>query len=182
MKNYLLTLILCGFLYGFAQEKTVHGTITESNGLPLPGASILLKGTSQGTQTDLEGNYSIKAAVGQSLVVSFVGLKSMQITVGSSNVYNIKLTEEVKLEEVSILPITPKPRVKAPVTVIPLDSISKKKNAYLYIVNGKAIRYRKFRKIKPENIESIYVANPGTADKYKHKKEVTVAVVNLKGS
>ena len=58
--KWIFTLLLAfSMQFSFAQEKTVTGTVTEG-GLPLPGVSVVIKGTTQGTQTDMDGNYSIK--------------------------------------------------------------------------------------------------------------------------
>lgn len=74
--------------FSFAQEKTVTGTVTEE-GLPLPGVSVVIKGTTQGTQTDMDGNYTIKAKTGESLVFSFIGMAEQTIVVGASNKINV---------------------------------------------------------------------------------------------
>ncbi|GAA4268088.1 SusC/RagA family TonB-linked outer membrane protein [Hyunsoonleella aestuarii] len=87
----------------FAQEKTISGTVTDEIGLPLPGTTVLLKGTSSGTSSDFDGNYSIKANTGQVLVFSFIGYTNQEVTVGSSNTINIVLQESTSsLEEVVV--------------------------------------------------------------------------------
>ena len=70
-KLYIVFLLLYFVQIGFAQERTVSGTVTDANGLPLPGVSIVIKGTSTGTQSDFDGKYSIKALTNQVLVFSF---------------------------------------------------------------------------------------------------------------
>ncbi|UOB16378.1 SusC/RagA family TonB-linked outer membrane protein [Abyssalbus ytuae] len=99
-----LTLLLVFFAQiVFAQEKTISGNITDQDGLPLPGANIVVKGTTTGTQTDFDGNYSITASVGQTLIFSYVGQVTEERTVGSSNVINIQLLEDAQaLEEVVV--------------------------------------------------------------------------------
>lgn len=77
----------------FAQEKTISGVVTEG-GVPLPGVSVVVKGTTNGTQTDLDGNYSIKAKAGDALVYSFVGMKEQTIIVGSQTKVNIAMQAE----------------------------------------------------------------------------------------
>ncbi|MCG2610607.1 SusC/RagA family TonB-linked outer membrane protein [Flavobacterium sp. SM15] len=81
--------------FAFAQEKTVTGTVTEG-GLPLPGVSVVVKGTTNGTQTDMDGNYSIKAKTGQVLVFSFIGMKESTATVGASSKINVTMSAETK--------------------------------------------------------------------------------------
>ena len=57
----------------FAQQKTITGVVSDSSG-PLPGANVVVKGTTRGTQTNLDGKYTIQASVGETLVFSFIGL------------------------------------------------------------------------------------------------------------
>ena len=87
----------------FAQEKTISGTVSDQSGLPLPGATVLVKGTSSGTSTDFDGKYSISASQGSTLVVSFVGYTSKEVVVGTSSTINIALQESAEaLEEVVV--------------------------------------------------------------------------------
>ncbi|MFT7626875.1 MAG: TonB-linked SusC/RagA family outer membrane protein, partial [Ulvibacter sp.] len=88
----------------FAQEKTISGTVTDNTGLPLPGVNIIVKGTTNGTQSDFDGNYSVQAAVGQTLSYSYVGFKSTEIAVtASSNTINLNMEEDAaQLEEVVV--------------------------------------------------------------------------------
>lgn len=89
--------------FAFAQEKTITGIVSDDSGLPLPGATVLVKGTASGTSTDFDGNYSIKANTGSILVFSFVGYVSQEITVGSSNSINVTMKEDAAvLEEVVV--------------------------------------------------------------------------------
>lgn len=87
-----------------AQEKTVNGTVTDEQGSPLPGASIVIDGTANGTQTDFDGNYTINVAEGQVLVFSYVGFSSQSITVGASSTINVGLQEDAaQLDEVVVV-------------------------------------------------------------------------------
>lgn len=98
-KKYYLVLLL-GFLVqlGFAQEMTVSGNVTDENGLPMPGASIVVKGTSTGTETDFDGRYTIKAARNQVLVFSYIGYKKQEIPV-TTNTINVQLLEDAEILE-----------------------------------------------------------------------------------
>lgn len=99
----ILTLLLALVVQmTFAQEKTVSGTVTESSGQPLPGASIVVRGTTTGTQTDFDGKYAIKAKVGDVLVFSYVGMEAKTVTVGADNTINVSLEEGLQLEEVIV--------------------------------------------------------------------------------
>ena len=64
----ILTLLLAFVVQiSFAQDKTITGTVNDQDGLPLPGVNILVEGTTNGTQTDFDGNYSINGSEGQTL-------------------------------------------------------------------------------------------------------------------
>jgi len=78
--NVILTLFLVLLVQvTFAQAKTVTGTVTDDSGLPLPGANVLIKGTTQGTQTDFDGNYSIEAENKQELVFTYIGFATKTV-------------------------------------------------------------------------------------------------------
>ncbi|RKD88281.1 TonB-linked SusC/RagA family outer membrane protein [Mangrovibacterium diazotrophicum] len=83
-------------------EKEVKGRITNENGEAIPGATIMKKGTTQGTITDFDGYYSLKGVKeGETLVFSFVGMKTQESVVSTSDVVNISLAEEtIGLNEV----------------------------------------------------------------------------------
>lgn len=84
--NRILTLLFAFVVHiSFAQEKTISGTISDEDGMPLPGVNILVKGTTNGTQTDFDGNYSLEAKSGDILTYSFVGYKTVDKTVGASS-------------------------------------------------------------------------------------------------
>ena len=100
----ILTLFLAFIVQiSFAQEKTISGTVSDQSGLPLPGVNIIVKGTTNGTQTDFDGNYSITANVGDVLTFTYLGLKAQEITVGASNSINVTMQEDTQaLEEVVV--------------------------------------------------------------------------------
>jgi len=101
----ILTLLLAFVVQlTFAQEKTVSGTVTDNTGLPLPGVNIIVKNTSNGTQSDFDGNYALQVNVGETLVFSYVGFKTVeQAVTAASNTYSVSLDEDAAvLEEVII--------------------------------------------------------------------------------
>ncbi|MCL9770753.1 SusC/RagA family TonB-linked outer membrane protein [Flavobacterium sp. HXWNR69] len=107
-----LMLVLYGQI-AFAQTRTVSGKVSDSNGEPLVGVAVLVKGTSSGTQTDFEGNYSIKASNSQILVFKFLGMKTQEIT-ASSTTLNVKMTDDTKeLSEVVVTALGIKREKKA---------------------------------------------------------------------
>jgi TonB-linked SusC/RagA family outer membrane protein len=102
--NGILTLLLALVVQiSFAQEKTISGTVTDSSGA-LPGVSVLIKGTTTGTETDFDGKYSIKAKNGTVISYSYLGYTTVEKTVGSSNTINVTLTvDDNILDEVVIV-------------------------------------------------------------------------------
>ncbi|WP_047419780.1 TonB-dependent receptor [Cellulophaga sp. Hel_I_12] len=97
-----MMMLLISFSYG--QEKTITGSVTDQGGIPLPGVSIVVVGTTNGTQTDFDGNYSITAAIGQKLRFSYIGQKTTEKTVGTSNTINVQLQEDAQsLDEVIVV-------------------------------------------------------------------------------
>ena len=82
-------------------DKIVSGTIRDESG-PLPGVSVIIKGTSYGTETDFDGNYSIKVKYGDILVFSFVGMNTQEIPVGKSKNVDLVMEGDSLLEEVVV--------------------------------------------------------------------------------
>lgn len=74
----------------FAQERSVSGTVSDNAGLPIPGVSVLVKGTKSGTQTDFDGKFIIKVDASQTLVFSYVGMKTQEV-VAKSTTLNVKM-------------------------------------------------------------------------------------------
>ena len=102
--SVILTLLLAFVVQiSFAQEKKVSGTVSDDNGLPLPGSTIIIKGTTSGVSTDFDGNYSINASVGDVLTFNYVGYADQNKTVGSSNVINVTMLADTSLEEVIVI-------------------------------------------------------------------------------
>ncbi len=96
-------LVLCTNMI-FSQINTVSGTVTDaSNNSPLPGVNVVVQGTTNGTQTDFDGNYTITASAGDVLVFSYLGTKSQSVTVGSSSTVNVSMEEDAsQLDEVVV--------------------------------------------------------------------------------
>ena len=75
-----------------AQEKIISGIVSDVSGV-LPGVSVIIEGTSKGVETDFDGKYAIKASPGDVLVFRYLGFKTTNITVGTSNTINVILEE-----------------------------------------------------------------------------------------
>ncbi len=100
----LLTLLLALVVQiTFAQEQTVTGTVTDESGMPLPGVNVVIKGTTRGTQTDFDGNYSIKADQGEVLVFSYIGLKTAEYPIGDISTVDVVMeADAAQLKEVVV--------------------------------------------------------------------------------
>ena len=101
--KWIFTLLVAFTMqFSFAQEKTVTGVVSDALG-PLAGANVVVKGTNKGTTTDFNGSFSIKANVGDVLMVSYVGMDDSTIVVGDSNTYNVVLNQGINLKEVVVV-------------------------------------------------------------------------------
>ena len=91
--NGILTLFIALIVQiTFAQEKTISGTVSDVSGV-LPGVSVIVEGTTNGTETNFDGKYTIKASSGDVLVFQYLGYKTFNKTVGTLNTINITLEE-----------------------------------------------------------------------------------------
>lgn len=89
-------LFLLAFQFSFAQEKTVTGTVQDKEGVPLPGVTVIVKGTTRGVATDFDGRYSIKVRTGDVLHFESIGFANVEKIVGSSAIINITMQEEAQ--------------------------------------------------------------------------------------
>lgn len=105
MKQYLLTLFcLCVSMIALAQQKTITGTVIDANNEPVIGASVLEKGTSNGTITNLDGEYSLSVSAGATLVFSYIGYKTQEVSIGNKTTIKITLVEDSEqLDEVVVV-------------------------------------------------------------------------------
>lgn len=100
--SLVITLLLVGS-YLFGQVK-ISGIVTDEKNEPLPGVSVVVKGTTRGSSTDFDGNYSIIAAPQEELVFSMVGMVSQTIAIGNRTTINVSLvTESTELGEVVVV-------------------------------------------------------------------------------
>ncbi|MDE3740926.1 SusC/RagA family TonB-linked outer membrane protein [Maribacter polysaccharolyticus] len=110
MKKRQLFFKLLGLLFilvslnGYSQEKSITGVVTAEDGVPLPGASVLVKGTTTGTMTDFDGNYAIQASSGSVLEFGYLGMETKEVKVGSNTKINVSLqSSQIGLEEVIVV-------------------------------------------------------------------------------
>lgn len=107
-KNYVFLMLVSLLMLSVgvnAQTRTITGKVTSAtNNESLPGVSILLKGTNTGTVTDFDGNYSLNVpAKGGTLVFSFIGFQTQEVSLSEKKVYNVNLVESItKLNEIVV--------------------------------------------------------------------------------
>ncbi|AUS06555.1 SusC/RagA family TonB-linked outer membrane protein [Pseudotamlana carrageenivorans] len=120
MKQNLQKLFLFSFLvfvvqFSFGQEKEIKGTVTsKADGIPLPGVNVTVQGTTNGTQTDFDGHYSLTVNVGDVLNFSYLGMTTVSKTVAQQEVINAQLVEDAQqLNEVVVTALGIKKERKA---------------------------------------------------------------------
>jgi TonB-linked SusC/RagA family outer membrane protein len=101
--------IVCIFLLAlsdvaFAQNVTIKGVVKDDQNIPIPGVSVLVKGTANGVQTDASGNYTIAAPPNGTLVFSYIGFNNQEIAVGTKTIINVTLiTANNDLQQVVVV-------------------------------------------------------------------------------
>lgn len=103
MKHSLNILFALLFVVqGFAQQKSISGIVSDESGLPLPGATVLIKNSKVGTNTDFDGKYKIVCSSGDILTFAYVGYSTKEITVGTITTMNVSLVPDNSLDEVVV--------------------------------------------------------------------------------
>ena len=158
----ILTLLLAFFVQiTFAQEKTVSGTVSESSG-PLPGVSVLIKGTTQGTSTDDEGRFAFRIKKNRGVLeVSFVGFQTQTIKVSKKTKYlNIVLKEGTDVLEEVIVVSKPKKRLKKkenPAYRILKEIWKRKRKNGVDLVNSYQFKKHKTIEIGLNNLDTAFI-------------------------
>jgi TonB-linked SusC/RagA family outer membrane protein len=98
LNGFLVLLVALMTQITFAQERAVSGVVSDNAGLPLPGVSVLVKGTKTGTQTDFDGKFSIKAAPSQTLTFSYIGMNSQEVKATSTTIKVKLVSAAIELE------------------------------------------------------------------------------------
>ncbi|MDY7394305.1 SusC/RagA family TonB-linked outer membrane protein [Aureibaculum sp. 2210JD6-5] len=99
--RYLLTLVALLFIQGVIAQ-TITGTVSDEAGVPIPGANVIEKGTTNGTTTDFDGKYSIEVSEGATLQFSMIGYSEKEVVVGNQTTINVSLSEGEQLDEVVV--------------------------------------------------------------------------------
>ncbi len=133
MKRFLLLLAVAVMAFGqvWAEAQTIKGTVVnDADGEPIIGASIQVKGTTQGTITDVDGSFSIEAEPGATIVVSFIGMNTQEIP--AANGMKVSLSEDTKqLDEVMVVAFgtATKKSFTGSASVVKADEISKRQTS-----------------------------------------------------
>lgn len=104
-KMMVLSMIFILSVSMYAQQKqSISGTVKDGNNVPLPGVNVLIKGTSTGTQTDFDGNYSIEVSENDILIFTYVGTKTIELSVNKASDFDIQMqTDNTQLAEVVVV-------------------------------------------------------------------------------
>ncbi|SEJ64658.1 TonB-linked outer membrane protein, SusC/RagA family [Dyadobacter koreensis] len=166
---YLLIVFACVTTLAFAQEINITGKVTSaSDGSGLPGASVLLKGTTTGVPTDTDGSFNIKVPSSTSvLVISMIGMTSQEITVGSNSVINVALQEDARaLNEVVVVGYGSQRKVDVTGSVVSIKGAEISKQSSINAVSGlqgKVAGVQVNNSGKPGEAPQIRIRGVGTA-------------------
>jgi len=183
--------------------KTVSGVVTSSSdGLPLPGASVIIKGTSHGAQTDFDGRYTLNTESGNTLTYSYVGMNTEELPIHSS-IMNVTLDDGATLDEVVVVGYgtTTKNAYADTATIVKSEDIVSglygsasgvtirgastlnSKSNLLYIVDGIPVKPNAASKINPDSIESIEILKGNQATGiYGNRASNGVIVINTRNT
>lgn len=129
LRMIITMILMVFFVTANAQQFTVNGKVSDVGGNPLPGVTIAIKGTTTGTITDVDGNYTLpNVKQGAVLVFSFVGMVSQEIPVQNQNAINVTLSEEtIGLEEIAVVGYSTKKRTElsSSITVVSSQEIDR---------------------------------------------------------
>ena len=142
-KNRLIHLLLIFPIILFAQSKAITGTVVDENKMPLPGASILVKGLNIGSSTDFDGNFSLNVPeTGEVLVVSYLGYMTKELVISNNLTFNIQLDIDTNtLDEIVVVGYGTqrKSDITGSVTSVKVDAIAVAQNSTIdALLQGRA--------------------------------------------
>jgi iron complex outermembrane receptor protein len=123
MRKFYLIFTLCVYSSILFAQQTVTGNVSDTNGQSLPGVNIIEKGTTNGTVSDIDGNYSITVQEDAILVYTYVGFKKNEVAVNGQSVINVSLAEDGELDQVTIVG-SRSPKRTATDTAVPVDILN----------------------------------------------------------
>nr|WP_256474592.1 von Willebrand factor type A domain-containing protein [Flavobacterium sp. NRK1] len=115
-----------------SESKKITGVITDSQGLPVPGVTVMIEGTSKSVSTDFDGKYMIDAKEGEKLIASFVGMEQMAVTLGKQKNVNLQLKDNaMMLEDVVVEAYRTTTRATSNVAVTTISSADARRQSRL---------------------------------------------------
>lgn len=171
--NYLFTFIISVclsfsvFNQANAQQSPIKGSVTDaSSGETLPGVSVLIKGTNQGTQTDVKGEFSLKAPGNATLVFSYMGYISKEVAVNNQTILNIQLEVSAQsLEQVVVVGygVQKAKDLTAPIAVVKSEQITKSPTASpMSAIQGTVAGVQVVNTGEPGRAPSVRIRGVGT--------------------
>jgi hypothetical protein len=132
--NGILVLLVVLMAQLTLRKRVVTGVVSDNAGMPIPGVSVLVKGTKFGTNTDFDGKYAIKATPSQILTFSYIGMKTQSMAASSSSVNITMIADAFELEGVVVTALGIKREKKR--LDMPLNKLVVKKYLTLNFVNS----------------------------------------------
>lgn len=125
-----MSFVIVGCLSLFAQSSTITGTVTDGDGLPIPGAAVMVKGTTTGTVTDMDGKYRLNVPAGaETLVFRFIGMEDQEQMIAGRSVIDASMASDVEeLEDIVVVAFgtTKKEAFTGSASVVRADDLAKK--------------------------------------------------------
>ena len=121
-KIYSFLFLLLLSVTAFAQSYEVSGTVSDNSNQPLPGVSVVIKGTTTGTSTDFDGKYTLQVNNGDVLIFTFVGFEAQEVAMSGTTTVNVTMKSGVELDEVVVVG-SRNPNRTATDTPVPVDII-----------------------------------------------------------
>lgn len=185
MKNILFIVLMLAVMVSIKAQITIQGTVSDASGNPIPGANIIVKGTTIGTVTDIEGKFSINAPDSTSILVfSFIGYISEEIKVGNQQEVNLSMTENIQtLDEIVVVGygVQKKSELTGAVCSVSLNGRSGKKR----IRKSKHSQNNTYQRFSNNNVTSVQTQtstpyfNPTDNESYTTIEENTFKLVQL---
>lgn len=136
MLKHILILLLALPCVTFAQQRTVSGVVKDATGAPMPGVSVVVKGTTSGTTTDGDGTYSISMTSG-TLVFSFIGYSTQEIVIENQNTVDIVLVESAdQLDELVVVGYGAQKKKDVSTSIVIVDENSLKDRPMVSLAEG----------------------------------------------
>jgi TonB-dependent starch-binding outer membrane protein SusC len=137
MKTTSVLVFLFTSLTAFSQDRNVSGTVKDETGNTMPGVNVLVKGTTNGTATDADGKFTLSVPANATLVLTFVGYTTSEVTVGSESVLDVKMVPDAQtLSEVVVVGYTEQKKVTVTGAVVAVNGSELQKSPAMDLTNS----------------------------------------------